>query len=185
MRELFDSNCSRNHSRSLKPQDLWPSVWIAADPLVRCPSSFSSPGRTKNWPLHFRNFVFHVYLLQTFITPSKLSWFTLSSGRFFSSSHLRISASQGLTPVSKYVLEMISLSDFRLIFNASLVFVFHPLLEGGVLYPRFMVRVLPDWQDLVHENAKGPHITPGNKMKMVPPSFWTMLNNSKVGSQMR
>ena len=71
--------------------------------------------------------------------------------------------------MSRYVLEMSS--DFRLIFNASLVFVFHPLLEGGVLYPKFVVRVLPDGQDLVHENTEGPHITPGKKMKIMPPSF--------------
>ena len=52
----------------------------------------------------------------------------------------------------------ISILSYSLIFDA------HPFLKSSVVDPKFVVRVLPDRQNLVHENAKGPHITPGSEM---------------------
>ena len=52
----------------------------------------------------------------------------------------------------------------RRIFDDSLIFLFHPFLEKIVIYPKMVVRIFPDGQDLKHDDAKGPDITPENKI---------------------
>ena len=127
-----------------------------ACPWARYPSSSSSPApsvwRMQGYSLD----------LQTLMTPAKDSRFTLKSGIWSGSPHLKISASHGLFWVSEYVLQIFLLSSIQ-ISNHSLVFDFHLFLVVFVPYLVMDVRVFPYCQHLEHENAKGPNITPEHK----------------------